>query len=147
SIGFKEPAKCPAEVVAIIGKSTGGNRPPVVAISLDGRWLAYAAIKGAGDRSKDLVVWDIEKGAVKHALTGHQDSVTDLAFSPDGKTLASCSEDATVKLWDVETGEGSTLNPDWDGTLRSVAFSPDGKWLAAGCGAPPELKPLVFLWD
>ena len=62
----------------------------------------------------------------------HKEGVNSVAFSPDGKTLASGSNDKTIKLWDVETGqELTTLNgPDCE--VSSVAFSPDGKTLAAG---------------
>src|SRR5712691_9228553 len=63
--------------------------------------------------------------------TGHPGFVTSVAFSPDGKTIASGSVDGTVKLWDVSTGTGlRTLkgNP----FISSVAFSPDGEILASG---------------
>jgi hypothetical protein len=44
-------------------------------------------------------LWDINSGEVKNTLTGHSDSVSSIAFSPDGSTLASCSHDNTIKLW------------------------------------------------
>ena len=68
--------------------------------------------------------------------------VSAVAFSPDGKTLASGSLDSDIKLWDVATGkERATLKGHTE-TVRSLAFSPDGKTLASG-GYDNSIK----LWD
>jgi WD40 repeat protein len=64
-----------------------------------------------------------------------------VAFSPDGKTLASGSDDNTIKLWDVATGKEQATLKGHTAWVASVAFSPDGKTLASGGDTT------VRLWD
>jgi WD40 repeat protein len=54
-----------------------------------------------------------------------------VAFSPDGKLLASGGDDATIRIWDVETGQLHRLLCEHTKSVRSVCFSPDGKTLAS----------------
>jgi len=69
-------------------------------------------------------------------LRGHKNRVESVAFSPDGSTLASGSDDGTLRLWDVSTGKplGEPLRGPVGsfGYVECVAFSPDGKTLASG---------------
>ena len=75
-------------------------------------------------------------------LKGHSGRVHSIAFSPDGKCLASGSQDQTIKLWDTATGtELLTLKGHSSGVV-SVAFSPDGKLLASG-----SVDKTVKLWN
>jgi RNA polymerase sigma factor (sigma-70 family) len=103
-----------------------------VALSAHGKLLAISR----HDRTP-VQLWDVATGK-ERTLRGHSFSVTALAFSPDGKTLATATGSwlpdgapGEIKLWDVPTGtERATL-----GTLRTtvlaLAFSPDGKTLAS----------------
>jgi WD40 repeat protein len=75
-------------------------------------------------------------------LNGHQDIVSSVSYSPDGKTLASASWDKTVKLWDVVTGkELKTLKGHQD-QGRSVSYAPDGKILASASD-----DKTIILWN
>jgi WD40 repeat protein/transcriptional regulator with XRE-family HTH domain len=95
-----------------------------VVISRSGQY--WAAISRRGE----VRVWREEDKRLHLAWQAHSDTTLALALSPDEHTLASGSEDGSVKLWDVETG--ALLWSRWhaQGTW-SLAFSPDGKLLAS----------------
>ena len=104
-----------------------------IAFSPDGNTLATGSGLWNPDRIEiepEVRLWNVQTRELKFTLTGHTEVVTCVAFSPDGSTLASSSNDRTVQLWDTQTGEHkSTLKENW-GKVSSVTYSPDGNILA-----------------
>ncbi|CAM3789303.1 TIR domain-containing protein [Smaragdicoccus niigatensis] len=121
----------------LIGHPSAGSR---LAFTPDGRTLSSSALAG-------IQLWDLTNRAhvktLGRPLLGETWSV---AFSRDGKTLASGSGNGTVRLWSVSDPAnvvpiGRPLTVD-SGVVESVVFSPDGKTLAAASGDDS-----VRLWD
>jgi WD40 repeat protein/serine/threonine protein kinase len=130
-----------------------------VAFSPDGKRLASGS--GTWDASKkayvggQVVIWDAQTGKELRVLKGHNDLVLSVAFSPDGKRLASgsgtpgatkeASVAGEVKVWDLQTGQELLSLKGHPDPVASVAFSPDGKCVAGETfgGSPTMLK----VWD
>src|SRR5262249_1283534 len=65
-------------------------------------------------------------------LVGHRNDILALAFSADGKVLASAGKDRTIRLWEVVTGGRRRHFAGHHGEVLCLAFSPDGRALASG---------------
>jgi MTH538 TIR-like domain (DUF1863)/WD domain, G-beta repeat len=88
-------------------------------------------------------IWNVaDAKADPVVITGHDDSVKSVAYSPNGKWIVTASFDTTAKVWDAATGRWLfSLVPEPAG-VNAVAFSPGGSLVATGC-----MDGSVLLWD
>jgi WD40 repeat protein len=103
-----------------------------VSFSPDGKILACgtsAPLDEKGRLRGEIRLWDVESGKVLRSLKGHSAVVTCVAFTPDGKILASTGQDGTVRLWDPTTGDQLAKLEGHSELVTSVAFTADGKTL------------------
>jgi WD40 repeat protein len=93
---------------------------------------------------KTIRVWDARTGdTVAGPFEGHTDSVSSVAFSPDGMCIVSGSFDKTIRVWDACTGD--TVAGPFEGhtdLVWSAAFSPDGTRIVSG-----SKDKTIRVWD
>jgi WD40 repeat protein/serine/threonine protein kinase len=124
------------EVLAFKGHAgRGTGEVTSVAFSPDGNRIASGGYREAR-------VWDATTGKELLHLQGHTGWVVKVAYSPDGRLLATAGRDHTVKLWEAASGEEQYTLKGHTGLLTCLAFSPDGRTLASG-GEDRQVK----VWD
>jgi WD40 repeat protein/transcriptional regulator with XRE-family HTH domain len=109
----------------LIELHTGSGYNGRIAFSPDGTRIAAANDTGAH-------VWDVGTGKKLVTFSGHGEGegLNGIAYSPDGKWIATSGNDATIKVWDAETGGEIFTLVGHTGPTFGVAFSPDGQYLA-----------------
>jgi WD40 repeat protein len=99
-----------------------------------------------------VCLWDLAIGALQQTIDGHQSLDYDespahesVAFSPDGRLIASCSANGIVRLWDPKTGAITQIfdDDDYESPVQIMTFSPDGLFLVSGSYE----SPIVRLWN
>jgi len=125
----------------LIRTFSGYSGRGLVVFSPDGKTIAFV------HSDNTVKILDVQNGSTVKSFSGHTDEVRSVAFSPDGKSIVSGSqdEDTTMKLWDVETGKEIKTFTDrtWIIQLGPVAFSPDGKSIVTGS----TRDNFLILWD
>jgi WD40 repeat protein len=125
-----------------------GRDPNCLALSPTGTLLV------TGDADGHLRFFDVVSGNETRDFLAHSsqnddqveaNSVLSVAFSPDGKLIASGGCDCRVRVWDAKTGKAVRASPSQSVFMFGVAFSPDGKLVAGGgCGSDGAK---TVLWD
>ncbi|KAF9438521.1 hypothetical protein BGZ76_007195 [Entomortierella beljakovae] len=87
-------------------------------------------------------IWDIATGDIISTLQGHKEHVTSIAYSPQGDSIVSTSEDKTIILWDIENEEILQKFVGHKGFVYSASFSPDGERIISG-----SKDKTVRIWD
>jgi WD40 repeat protein len=109
---------------------TGSGFLAPVALADDGSTLAVGS-DPLTDSENAIHFWDMANGKLLGVCKGHTQGVRWLAFSPDGETLASVSDDSTLRFWNVRSQQELLAIRRLREPIREILFSPDGNWLAA----------------
>jgi len=113
------------EIATFPGGTTG------LAVDPSGRRLAVATL------ACSLCLWDVHNQKLLAELTGPEDTIHCVAFSPDGRWLAAGGEDRTLRLWPIQddrVAQDGMVEVTLETQIQSLCFSPDSRFLYLGNG-------------
>jgi WD40 repeat protein len=105
------------------------------AFSKDGTMLALAS-------GNTVYGWRVGDWKPIFQLIGHTNTVRDLEFSPDGKIVATASDDTSVRLWDALDGKPLSAKFKHNAVVTSLAYAPDGQAIYSG-----SMNGILQSWD
>jgi WD40 repeat protein len=106
-----------------------------LSFSPDGRRVAASV-------GTEVIIWDVGGGQELQRFSSHSDTVLDVAFSPDGASLAGAGRDGKVFIWDAQNGAERLVIALEDTEINTIDYSPDGSLIAAGAD-----DATVYVWD
>ena len=140
--------------VRTIGHETTIN---TLSFSPNGDLLACGSLETKPGQKNSITVWNIKSGEEAFTFSGNQKSVIALAFSPDGRSLASADEDGGITVWDVTNRELRRNLAGHSAAVHSLAFEPrtsilfsagdDGTIKLWNISSGAELATLIFIDD
>ena len=115
------------------------------AFTQDGNILAI----GGRTNEKAVILWNINTQEQIAALEGHEYTISQLEFSPNGTILASGDAGGTIRLWDISTGKSLRTFNTSGGYVSKLLFSPDGTTLTSSNSGSSLQSHVgtIFLWD
>jgi RNA polymerase sigma factor (sigma-70 family) len=120
-----------------------GPKGQILANALTSNGEALASLTGDADPAGDTVhIWDVAAARISHTIRSDQKSLSNVAFSPDGKVLVTVAWQ-NVRCWDVATGRELSRTQGVNSFAKQIAFTPDGKKLIS----VENHRPGLHVWD